>query len=191
MDSIPRVDQPGVMARVLSASDSAFGPDTVPEKTSKASFYYRFYLARALVHAGLGDHYVDTLAPWRTMLAEGLTTWAETPEPTRSDSHAWSAHPTYDLLTSVAGVGPGSPGFASVLLQPQLGRLRTVKADVPTPKGVIHVDYEVSVRGVRALIDLPAGLAGQLLWNGAPHVLKPGHLELNLPPAASMDDRFR
>ena len=65
--------------------------------------------------AGLGDDYLARLGPWRQMLELGLTTWAETPEPTRSDSHAWTAHPNYDLLTTVAGVNPASPGFASVL----------------------------------------------------------------------------
>ena len=41
-------------------------------------------LARAMVHAGLGDRYLDTLGPWKEMLSEGLTTWAEMPPPSRS-----------------------------------------------------------------------------------------------------------
>jgi hypothetical protein len=53
-----------------------------------ASYYFRFYLARAIDHAGMGDEYLKLLGPWKEMLRLGLTTWVETPEPTRSDAHA-------------------------------------------------------------------------------------------------------
>jgi hypothetical protein len=59
---------------------------------TQATYYFKFYLFRALQKAEMGDRYLDLLAPWRAMLDLGLTTWAETPDPTRSDSHAWSAH---------------------------------------------------------------------------------------------------
>ena len=62
--------------------------------------------------------YVERLEPWRGMLAMGLTTVPETPEPTRSDSHAWSAHPNYGLLATVLGVRPAEPGFRSVRIAP-------------------------------------------------------------------------
>ena len=78
------------------------------EEIPSATFYFRFYLARALEAVNATENYVDLLQPWRTMLAEGLTTWAEHPEPSRSDCHAWSAHPALDLLRVVAGIRPGS-----------------------------------------------------------------------------------
>jgi hypothetical protein len=102
---------------------------------SPASYYFRFYVARAMVHAGLGDLYIPQLEPWRNMLQLGLSTWAETPEPTRSDSHAWSAHPTFDLMTIVAGIGPGAPGFRTVAITPHLGKLQHAAASMPTPRG--------------------------------------------------------
>ena len=71
--------------------------------------FFRFYLARALDHAGMGNQYLQLLEPWRKMVSLGLTTWAEQPEPMRSDSHAWSAHPNYDFLTIVAGIRPATP----------------------------------------------------------------------------------
>ena len=109
----------------------------------KASYYYRFYLARALEHAGLGDRYLELLSPWREMLALGLTTWAETPEPTRSDSHAWSAHPNYDLLTIVAGIRPADFGFDKVVIEPHLGNLHAVSALFPWRDASIQVDYKL------------------------------------------------
>ena len=83
---------------------------------TQATYYFQFYLFRAHEEGGPGRRYLERLGPWRQMLDLGLTTWAETPEPTRSDSHAWSAHPNYDLLTTVAGVEPAaraSPRSAS------------------------------------------------------------------------------
>ena len=80
----------------------------------QCTLYYRFYLNQALREAGLGDRYVPMLAPWHDMLKRGLTTFAERPEPTRSDCHAWSASPNYDLLATVCGIRPGGPGFRSV-----------------------------------------------------------------------------
>jgi len=72
---------------------------------------FRFYLARALEHAGMADEYLRSIDPWRKMLALHFSTWPEVPGETRSDSHAWTAHPIYDLLTLVAGLSPASPGF--------------------------------------------------------------------------------
>ncbi len=85
----------------------------------QATYYYGFYVLEALRKAGLADRYVEQLAPWQEMLALGLTTTAESPEPTRSDSHAWSAHPNYGLLATVLGVRPAKPGFRSVRIAPQ------------------------------------------------------------------------
>jgi len=74
------------------------------------------------------------------MVALGLTTWAESPEPTRSDSHAWSAHPNFDFLTIVAGVRPKEPGFKTVTIEPHLGALKYVVAGIPHPEGRIETD---------------------------------------------------
>jgi hypothetical protein len=91
LDVIPRDKQPGAMRAVLD--HRVKGPPVPTGEFSPASLYFRFYVARAMEHAGLADFYLQTLEPWHAMLARGLTTWAETVDPTRSDDHAWSAHP--------------------------------------------------------------------------------------------------
>src|SRR5690606_10624257 len=59
---------------------------------ARASVYFRHYVDLAYRTAGLGGTYLDRLDTWRRMLAEGLTTWAETDgRRTRSDCHAWGA----------------------------------------------------------------------------------------------------
>jgi hypothetical protein len=74
------------------------------------------------------------------MLAMGLTTTPEQPEPTRSDSHAWSAHPDYGLLATVLGIGPAAPSFRLVRVAPHLGPLQHAEGRVPHPYGPIDVE---------------------------------------------------
>jgi len=181
LDVIPPEQQKDVLTKILSVSDAGFvasGP--VPEMT-KATYYFRFYLARALEHAGMGNQYLNLLKPWHDMFALGLTTWAEQPEPTRSDSHAWSAHPNFDLLTIVAGIRPKSPGFSAVRIEPHLGSLRKVAAVEATPKGIVEVNYTSETSGLYAEITLPSSVAGQLVWKGKIFILHRGHQQLHLP----------
>ena len=114
------------------------------------------------------------------MVALGLTTWAEQPEPTRSDSHAWSAHPNFDFLTIVAGIRPKAPGFTSVTIEPHLGSLRNVNSAMPTPKGVVEVSYAVKDSGVTADINIPTNVTGELIWKGRAFNLRPGRQQLVL-----------
>jgi alpha-L-rhamnosidase len=184
LDVIPEIDQKKVMNRIFSVTDPAFISDRPVPVMSKASYYYRFYLSRALLHAGMGDEYLETLGPWKKMIANGLTTWAEQPEPSRSDSHAWSAHPNFDLLTVVAGISPAGPGFGSVRVQPHLGNLKHLSAAMASPRGNIEVQFEVRKKGVDAVVTLPDGLDGSLIWNGQTTHLQSGTQHLRLDPDA-------
>ncbi len=141
----------------------------------QCTMYYRFYLYRAMKKAGLGDRYVEMLKPWRDMLALGLSTFAERPEPTRSDCHAWSASPNYDLLASVCGIEPGANAFRTVRIEPHLGPLGWVEGEMPHPKGTIHVKFtRKGASGVEGEISLPAGVSGELVWNGKSQKLVAG-----------------
>ena len=181
LDVIPVEKQKDVLTKILSTSDPGFTTSgSVPEMTI-ATYYFRFYLARALDHAGLGDRYLDLLKPWRDMVAMGLTTWAEQPEPTRSDAHAWSAHPNFDFLTIIAGIRPKTPGFSSVTIEPHLGHLSNVVSAVPTPRGTIDASFRSSPTGVDAEIALPRNMTGDFVWKGKAIVLHAGHQQVHLP----------
>jgi len=181
LDVIPAEKQKDVLTKILSTSDPGFTfPGSLPDMT-EATYYFRFYLARAVDHAGLGDRYLDLLKPWRDMVARGLTTWAEQPEPTRSDAHAWSAHPNFDFLTIVAGIRPKTPGFSSVTIEPHLGGLKNVVSMVPTPKGSIEASFRSDPAGVDAEIALPPNVTGGLVWKGQTMVLHAGRQHVQLP----------
>jgi hypothetical protein len=163
--------------------------ETILRDTSLAqcSYYFRFYLFRAMKKAGLGDDYLKQLGPWRHMLDLGMTTWAETPEPTRSDCHAWSAHPNFDLLATVAGIESAAPGFAKVQIEPHLGQLTHLKATLPHPLGDITVAYEREGDGLVADVSLPNNLVGWFLWHGKKSALHSGaqHLVFRATTPAS------
>ena len=173
-DVIPKEHQQEVLKKVL-----AIEPGTTPDGVLSASYYFRFYLARALDHAGMADEYLASIEPWRKLLALHFSTWPEIPGDTRSDSHAWSAHPIYDLLTLVAGIEPASPGFATVRIAPHLGTLPSLKASYPHPEGTIEVEYKRAGSGLDATVTLPGKLAGTFVFNGKSWPLKPGanHIE--------------
>ena len=178
---IPKEQQKQVLQKLLSTTDPGFAvTDKLPEMTA-ATYYFRFYLARALEHAGMGDQYLQLLGPWRQMISLGLTTWAESPEPTRSDSHAWSAHPNFDLLTIVAGIRPRAAGFHSVTIEPHLGALQMVNAIFPSPQGMVKVTYHRVATAIEAQIELPSGMSGGLIWNQRETTLHEGAQTLTLP----------
>lgn len=131
-----------------------------PDKTlAHCSVYFRYYLDRAMVHAGLGDRYLERLGTWEFMINEGLTTWAETDAgTTRSDCHAWGASPNVEFLRTVLGVDSAAPGFAKVRLTPHLGKLNKVSGTVPHPKGVIEVTVQRAGSGYRWSAKAPAGV---------------------------------
>ncbi len=181
LDVIPQPQQKRALTKLLSVSDTRFKSDSTLPPMSQATYYFRFYLSRALQHAGMGQEYIPLLQPWRDMLALGLTTWAEQPEPTRSDSHAWSAHPNYDLLTIVAGIRPASPGFRTVIVEPNLGALRHIAATMPHPNGQIKVEYTNKNSVLYAEVSLPPGVSGTLLWQGKNYPLHEGTQNVELP----------
>jgi hypothetical protein len=136
------------------------------------TMYFRAYLAQALKKTGLADKYTETLGLWEDMLAKGLTTFAENPDPARSDCHAWSASPNYDMLATVAGIRPAEPGFKSVLIEPALGKLSYIKGKFPHPSGIIYFDIKKTAGdGISGEITLPEGLKGMLRWKGKTQTL--------------------
>jgi hypothetical protein len=157
-----------LMERVLSDTSLA-----------QATYYFGFYVFEALRVAGLADRYIELLAPWRKMLALGLTSTPENPEPTRSDTHAWAAHPNYGLLATVLGVRPASPGFRTVRIAPALGSLKHAQGKVPHPLGDIDVEFErVGATGLRGVVTLPPGLTGTFEWAGKQIPLHAGRQEV-------------
>ena len=99
---------------------------------------------------------------WFELPALGFTTTPEQPEPSRSDCHAWGAHPLYHYFATVLGIRPASPGFATVEIRPQLGSLTDARGTLVHPRGEIAVDVREGEDGLHGRVTLPPGVSGQL-----------------------------
>lgn len=133
------------------------------------SYYYRFYFHQALQQSGLEKLPIwSWYGPWNEMLNLGLSTCSEKPEPTRSDCHAWSASPAYDLLATTAGIRPGSHGFQSIQVRPQPGGLDWLQCSMPHPDGMIHLQMKKDAQGnYHGSLKVPVGVPVALEWNGS------------------------
>lgn len=149
---------------------------------TSATLYFSYYTHRALIAAGLGDRYLDQLDLWRGLLDQGLTTLPEIPGPaSRSDSHAWGAHPVLEMLATVCGIEPAEIGFRSVRIAPHLGSLEFARGAVPHPQGMIEVDLKkTGGHGLAGQVILPAGLSGVFEWNDQMIPLVPGTNAISL-----------
>jgi hypothetical protein len=141
---------------------------------TQCTYYFRHYLHTAVNLVGEGDRYLDLLDEWDKMLARGLTTWAEKPEPSRSDCHAWSSSPNFELFRTVLGIDSAAPGFKKVVIRPYPGKLTKVSGSIPHPNGEIAVKLALSGGKLEAEVNLPAGVIGEFVWRGAPRPLKSG-----------------
>jgi hypothetical protein len=114
------------------------------------------------------------------MLKKGLTTFAEKPDPTRSDCHAWSASPEYDFLATICGITPSAPGFSKVKIAPAMGELTEIKGSMPVPSGTITVMLTRKNKTIKGTITLPEKLTGKFLWEGKEIQLHGGGQKVSL-----------
>jgi hypothetical protein len=146
---------------------------------TQCTYYFRHYLHSAVNRVGEGDRYLELLGEWDRMLARGLTTWAETPEPTRSDCHAWSSSPNYELFRTVLGIDSAAPGFKRVIIRPFVGKLTRVSGSIPHPDGEVSVSLVHVDARLEAEVKLPGGVTGELVWKGVRRPLKSGTNKIN------------
>jgi alpha-L-rhamnosidase len=135
---------------------------------AKCTYYFSYYKHIAMQP----DDYMAQLGPWKEMIEDGLTTFAENPEPTRSDCHAWSAHPILGFFQIVAGVTSTAINWRKARIAPRPGSLRRFDARIAHPDGELRVLYEED----RLIIDTP--VPAELVWKGKTKKIKPGRFEV-------------
>jgi alpha-L-rhamnosidase len=168
-DAIPLGEQQKLLSKIIA-----------DKEITQCTYYFKFYLFEALKKVKMGNEFLPLLQPWYDMLNRGLTTFAEQPDPTRSDCHAWSASPLYELLSLVCGIRPASPGFEKVLIEPNPGNLKWIDGSVPHPKGNIVVHLEHKNGKINGTVELPADVTGTFVWQGKTMDLKSGKQNIQL-----------
>lgn len=151
-----------------------------PKDLARATIYFAHYLFEALRQLGRGDIISDRMSLWYDLVELGLRTTVETPEPTRSDCHAWGAHPLFHYYASLLGIRPAAPGFRRVRIAPQPGNLEFVEGDLPHPFGFIRVTLRRKNSAMLVAIELPGELFGEFVWGGRTVSLNPGRTTLTM-----------
>lgn len=134
------------------AADAMWAKLCDPDATwdATASVYFSHYLFDLCRQQRDLSPMRRRLSLWQAMLDNGCKTAVESPEPTRSDCHAWSAHPLLHAYTTCLGVQPGEFGFTRVRVAP----LMDGKCEMVHPRGTIRV----SVAGEAVDVTVPDGV---------------------------------
>ncbi len=164
---MPRDQQEDLLKRIVSNKGIV-----------QTTLYFDFYLARAMSQVGAGDLYYDLLNHWRELLQQGLTTFPEGVN--RSDCHAWSASPDFEMLASIAGIQPQVPGFKKVVVRPLLQKVDRVKGSIPHWAGKLEVAFEKKGSLLTGSVVLPEGITGRLEWGDKVIELKSGENKIDV-----------
>jgi hypothetical protein len=149
-------------ARRAKVIDHLFSDD----KLSRTTIYFSHYLFETCALVGRLEPLFERLKLWFELKGLGFKTTLEAPEPSRSDCHAWGAHPMFHFYATILGIRPASVNFATVAIRPQLGPLQSARGSMVHPKGVIEVSVERTGETLRGTVKLPAGLSRTLNVNG-------------------------
>jgi alpha-L-rhamnosidase len=146
---------------------------------ARCTVYFEHYLFETFRQLGRIDRVIDRMGLWFDLKAQGFKTTIEQPEPSRSDCHAWGAHPLFHYLATICGIRPAAPGLARVEIRPQLGPLTWAKGTMQHPGGgMIAVDLRREGDRIAGTIDLPAGISGVFVEGETRRELKPGHSKI-------------
>ena len=141
----------------------------------RTTIYFSHYLFETFRVLGRTDAIYDRLGLWFEHAGRGLKTTIESPEPTRSDCHAWGAHPMFHAFATFAGIRPAAPGFRKVVIAPQPGPLDELNAKLVHPAGgFVALQATRSRRGaLHGVASVPDGIeatlvlpAGTRQWTG-------------------------
>jgi hypothetical protein len=148
---------------------------------TQGTIYFKYYVHQALVKAGFGNDYINWLGVWEENIKQGMTTWAEISDinATRSDCHAWGAHPNIELYRTVLGIDAGSAGFRTIKIEPHLGNIKSLSGEIPHPNGKISVAYKYNSNW-KINISIPANTGGIFIWKGKKYSLRPGRNNFEL-----------
>jgi hypothetical protein len=141
---------------------------------ARTTIYFTHYLFETYYRLGYPEKILERLSLWFDLEKFGFKTTLETLEPSRSDCHAWGAHPVYHYYASFLGIRPDGGGFRRVRIAPQLGTLSWAEGTLPHPQGQIQVSLRREPDGLQVAISLPPAVGGIFVWQGKEQALKPG-----------------
>jgi len=160
-------------------ADAAFRHLVEDGDLKRCTVYFSYYLFETYFKFGRGDLFLKRLDLWRDYVKKGLATTQEAPDSgkngqneSRSDCHAWGAHPIWFMQTGLAGIKSAAPFFEKVRVSPCPGPLKSLKAAHPHPKGWIKVDLRFEGGKASGIVETP--VPGTFEFGGVRLDLVPG-----------------
>lgn len=167
-------------------------------KGMACSVYGAQYLIEALFKAGESDYARTLLSAtddrsWYNMIRVGATitmeSWDMKYKVNADWNHAWGAAPANLIPRYLWGIQPGSPGYGTARIKPQLGSLTSSSIEVPTLRGKLQANYQRDHRSRVYTITLPANMVAEfeipfteyevILLDGEPVLLDFGTIRLS------------
>jgi alpha-L-rhamnosidase len=103
---------------------------------------------------------------WARILDQGGTftweAWTLDEGSNFSQSHGWGAQAAVDVMETMLGVRPGTPGGASVVVAPPRTGLRHASGSVPTQRGEVSASWQRTRHGVRLEVDVPVNMTARV-----------------------------
>jgi alpha-L-rhamnosidase len=117
--------------------------------------YFMHFVLGAIAHAGLFDTYtLQALRGWK--IVPETQTFREMGDD-GDYSHGWIATPLYQMSARVLGILPTGPGYETFAIRPMLGDLAFAKGQVPTPHGLVKVDWQRQDDQLTLAVTVPPG----------------------------------
>lgn len=133
-------------------------------KVLKCTFSTAYEWFRALEKAGMYQDLGEGLKDWIQLLELDCTTCPETPKEARSDCHAWSALPIYEMVRVFAGVQQEGIGWGKVRIAPHSDLLPDLMGQVITPAGIIELEYRRCLGKMKYRLVIPKGMRAEFVF---------------------------
>ena len=163
-------------------AERAFRHLVEDEDLLRCTVYFSYYLFETYFKYSRPDLFLSRLDLWRGYVKSNVTTLLEKPDlpnnDSRSDCHAWGAHPIWFMQTGLAGIKSNAPWFKSVMVAPQPGNLKEISAKHPHPDGFIEVELKFSRGKVSGTVKTP--VEGVFVWRGKRVALSSGENSIDM-----------
>ncbi len=137
---------------------------TFEEKDVLRCYFSTCYeLFRACEEADCYELTSQQMEWWRHLLDEHCTTCPETPSNSRSECHAWSALPMYELICVMAGIRQKTGKADEIIVKPHLGALPDLEGEAVSERGAVAFSYRKEGEETQYRLKLPEGLTGILV----------------------------
>lgn len=144
-------------------------------KVIQCSFSTSYELFRAMEQTGQYGQTKQFINRWIGLLEQDCTTCPEEPVNGRSENHAWSALPMFELIRCISGIRRKDVGWKSFEICPHMEYLPDVEGQVVTPGGMVSFRYWKMDGHVNYWMHVPEGLEGSFVYSdGRREILKTG-----------------